>query len=375
MSTSNIKTNLKFVMGNTRASKQNTKNIGTINSEFQSTINVSTNNKIKEKSMSKGIIDPGKSKENTMLSGQTNNSQSTSNINSKSNSAVNSRVNHTINLNDVPPLNTSNFIKKNISNEKQFERDVFPKTPVEINLKSFLRDNSKENNYINSNNSTEGNISKNKFVKIKRKHQKHTSEIPQSFKNSSQIADGNNYSSTNNFNKNNFDKTFDQSSKSNLFDIYSKHQVQAFPKNINCIKLRDEISLENDKTISKNRSHNLLMPQMEGSMPPVNRKVTAPNTDVEITDEVPNRISQGPTQPSTNVTFNSTCFNCKDLKYNVLLSNYKQQEKNQKEILATMEILKSYIKFNNSLTDKKKFEISENLDKKSFENRRLRVII
>jgi hypothetical protein len=312
-----------------------------------------------------------KVKDNPLSGRQSSHSQSTTNINQSSiNKGPKIAVDQPLN-NNVPPLISSNFINKNIKFEKQVEKDFFTKTPmIEINLKSYLRDNSKENNYIISNNSTEGNISKSKIEKINTKHQKHTSEIPQSFKNMAQLTEGNNSNTSKNC-----DKTFNQSSKSNIFDIYSQQQAQAFPKKINCFNLRDEIAQENEKKMLKTRSHNLIITQRDGSIGSVNRKITAPTTDAEVTDEIPNRFSLGPTHLSTNNTYNNTCNNCKDLKYNVLLSKYRQQEKDQKDILATIEILKSYIKTSQNETEKKKLDISEKFKKKSTENIRQMVNI
>lgn len=330
---SSMKTNLKFVMGSSRVAKPANK-LGSGNSDFQSTINISTNSKVKDKIMSKRNVDMLKSKGNIK--------ELSTNV------LLGSTTGFNVSMGSSTTI-TPNFLRKDKmeSKEKAYAESQM-KNPMDVSLKVMLRENSKENNYgsNNSNRSSRNGIVK--AEKIKSKHQKHASEIPQSFKNLNHM---------NQMTEGNTSQYFNNTTSNNFFENYSQPNREH--------SQGDNRSNLNPKLLVKTKSQALMKTQRDGSVNSIRGKGTSNTTEVEYTDDTNNRPSNG--------HIVSSCNNCRDLKYNVLLSNYKEQEANQKEMLKTIDILKSYIRANQNVSEKKKVEIADKFNKKNQEIKALKV--
>lgn len=343
---STIKGNLKFVMNNNRGAKLATKNISSINhtQDFSSTINITTNSKIKDKlGTRKGSI--SKVSEKLEINSLIPNPLSIQTASSNATAYNNFQI-------------VSNLGKK--LEEKLEKKEKMESSFNLRDLRSLNKEKMKENYNSNNSNRSFKNIIKDE--KIKPKHQKHSSEVPQAFKG------GNINHMTDNF-------IYHQTTSNNILEIYTqttKEQENLEKSNIDhsILKIQSKNLKISSSNIAKSSRAESKHSQKESSLTRL-RDFPSSIDDTNSNENTNNNYHHyNPIEKKLQMPLKKDDY---EIKYKSLLGKYREVDKTVKELMRTIDIMKNYIKANESVNEKAKFEISEQFSKKNLEIKFLKV--
>jgi hypothetical protein len=343
---SNMKTNLKFVMGSNRLNKLiSSKNMNTSGSEFVSTINISTNSKVKDKLAQRKTTDVKQTRNENKI------------IQSSNPSYENISVNKRNKLFDKYAEIESNKSGPNIPfiplDKESAQLNVINNQSPKLNLKdlrTFHKDSFSKDGYLNYNSNSSNRSFKNSNQEEKKisKHQKHISEIPPSFRNVQAFTDHNTGSE-----KSKEREIFD---KSNLDPAILKTKSQRV------------FAGEKDKIIVK---------QFKYKDSPVTRKKRDSSLKIKLKPDpeiLPSEDGSNSKILINNKNNDKSHIN-EQKSYQDLLGKYLEQEKTIKELIITSEILKSYIKSFEINGNSFKSNLNQKFHKKEQEILRLKVSI
>jgi hypothetical protein len=344
---STIKGNLKFVMNNNRGAKLASKNIGSTNHtpDFSSTINITTNSKVKDKlGTRKGSI--SKVSEKLEVNSLVPNSLSIQTASSNTNAYNNFQI-------------ISNLGKK--LEEKLEKKEKMESSFNLRDLRSLNKEKMKENYNSNNSNRSFKNIIKEE--KIKPKHQKHSSEVPQAFKG------GNINHITDNF-------IYHQTTSNNILEIYTqttnkeRENLEKSNMDPSVVKIKSSNLKFNNSNLVRSSRGASKHSQKESSVTK-QKDMTSLLDDMNSNDN----INYHPYTHSANNLQMPLKRDEFEIKYKSLLGKYKESDKTLKELMRTIDIMKNYIKANESVNEKAKIEISEKINKKNLEIKLLKVKI
>ncbi len=339
-----MKTNLKFVMGSNRLNKLiSSKNMNTSGSEFVSTINISTNSKVKDKLAQRKITESKPTKNENKTSQNTNPSSENISVN-KRNKLFDKYAEIESNKSgpNIP------FIPIDKESAKLHSTNKVNNQSPELNLKdlrSFHKDSFGKDGYINYNSNSSNRSYKNSNQEEKKisKHHKNISEIPPSFRNVPAFTENNTGSE-----KSKEREIFD---KSNLDPAILKTKSQRM------------FAAEKDKIVVK---------QFKYKDSPVAGKKRDSSLKVKLSsDERNNHKNKFNKEDNDNYNDNDKGNGnysiYEEKKYQDLLAKYREQEKTIKELIITSEILKSYIKSYENNGESFKSKLNEKFIKKEQE--------
>jgi hypothetical protein len=341
-------------MGSNRGTKLASKNMGSINNppDFSSTINITTNSKIKEK-LATRKASMAKATEKIDL---TNNNLATAEI-------KNVNISNNISAYNNFALASSNLGKK--SEEKAEKKEKIESSFNLRDLRTLHKEKMKENYNSNNSNRSLKNIMKEE--KVKPKHQKHASEIPQGYKVS-------NPNLTDNY-------LYHQTTSNNILEIYT-HTTNNFNKDR---ELFEKTNL--DPKVVKVKSSNILNFDMPGNnrssrgfsnhAQKESNSVNSRIKDLTSTMDYLNAEDSNNNYPITHSASNLQMLGKPkedfEAKYKALLGKYRDSDRNVKELMRTIDILKNFIKASETVSDNAKYEIVDKISKKNTEIKNLKV--
>lgn len=328
---SNMKTNLKFVMGTNRLNKLlASKNMNTSGCEFVSTINISTNSKIKDKHSLRKMTESKPTRNETRPLQSINPSTESTSLNKRNKF-----------IEKLTDLETNKISNNPNSENEVYDLNLKSNQSPKINLKdlrNFQRDSqTKDINIYNSNNSNRSNKNSNREEKKNSKHLKNLSEIPPSFRNIPAFTEHNRDKNRDreNFEKSNLDPSIVKTKSQKVF--------------VNKEKPKDKLPITKSPVKKEKRdlSVNSYIKQVK----------------ISAKDNIPSEDS--------NNYFNEKLEN--DNKLQELNNKCLQQDKTIKDLLLTAEILKNYIKSFENFGGSIKSKLNMRLQEKDFEIMKLQV--